>query len=406
MPARAAAPIPLIHISDLYHPHEDPDDHFDLAFLYCDPGIDLKAVILDRATHPGTPLGDGLPVRQLNHLFSRSVPYATGASGGLTSLTDSRAGDPSQGGIDLILDVLTNATDRVAITSVGSCRDLAAAYNRDSALFIAKAGPVYVFAGDGAEGSDLEWNVGLDTRAYVRLMQANALDIRWAPCFDGNTWHDNPPHRDSWWENTADLYVHASDGLKQYNSYMGANCDPTVVDPIAYLSQPVTNWGSTRNMWGAAAFTAVSGRTIVRETSSGNYSSVAAGQPVPAGRTAETLFAWGNVEVNIGTDGVTQSGHSATSKSAAQLHIAETVNYAKAMSDVTAHMYGYSRNVTGAAPATPASPRSVLRCTAKAALSPRGLRLLAGSDLFDLRGRLLGPSRMAGGLRPDTAPAR
>ena len=24
----------LIHITDLYHPHEDPDDHFDLAQIF------------------------------------------------------------------------------------------------------------------------------------------------------------------------------------------------------------------------------------------------------------------------------------------------------------------------------------------------------------------------------------
>jgi len=348
MNACTAAPIPLIHITDLYHPHEDPDDHFDLAFLYCDPDIDLKAVVLDRATHAGTPAGDGLPVRQLNHLFGRDVPYATGASSGLQTLTDSRASDPSQGGIDLILDVLTNATERVVITSVGSCRDLAAAYNRNPALFDTKAGPVYIFAGDGATTPWNEWNVGLDVKSYVRLMQANSLDIRWVPCFDGGTFVDNPPHRNSYWINTADLYVYASDGLKQYNGYMGANLDPATVDPIAYLSQPVGGWGSTRNLWGAAVLTAVSGRPIVLRASRGDYFSIGPAEAVPSGCSRTDMFRWDSVEVNIGADGITHYGHSATSKSVKQFSKTVPANYAKAMSDVTADMYRYSLSVSTA----------------------------------------------------------
>ena len=38
--------IPLIYCSDLYHPHVDPDDHFDIAAIYAIPEFDIKAIIL------------------------------------------------------------------------------------------------------------------------------------------------------------------------------------------------------------------------------------------------------------------------------------------------------------------------------------------------------------------------
>ena len=39
--------IPLIHITDMYHPPQDPDDHFDLATIAALPEFDLQGVILD-----------------------------------------------------------------------------------------------------------------------------------------------------------------------------------------------------------------------------------------------------------------------------------------------------------------------------------------------------------------------
>ena len=34
-------------------PHDDPDDHFDLACLYAIPEVDIKAVILDQGANIG-----------------------------------------------------------------------------------------------------------------------------------------------------------------------------------------------------------------------------------------------------------------------------------------------------------------------------------------------------------------
>ncbi len=39
--------IPVIDVTDLYHPYQDVGDNFDLVAAYALPEIDLRAVILD-----------------------------------------------------------------------------------------------------------------------------------------------------------------------------------------------------------------------------------------------------------------------------------------------------------------------------------------------------------------------
>ncbi|MBE3069636.1 MAG: hypothetical protein IMZ66_05305, partial [Planctomycetes bacterium] len=39
--------VPLIYSTDLYHPHVDLDDHFDLAQVFAMPEFDVKAIVLD-----------------------------------------------------------------------------------------------------------------------------------------------------------------------------------------------------------------------------------------------------------------------------------------------------------------------------------------------------------------------
>ena len=39
--------IPIIHSTDLFHPHVDPDDHFDLATLFAVKEFDIKGIVLD-----------------------------------------------------------------------------------------------------------------------------------------------------------------------------------------------------------------------------------------------------------------------------------------------------------------------------------------------------------------------
>ena len=97
--------VPLIDVTDLYHPHQDVGDNFDILSAYALPELDLKAVILDCtepfrqpvAKNPGVGLAEDrrgprepgfIPVLQLNYVFERSVPCATIPFARMTSADD------------------------------------------------------------------------------------------------------------------------------------------------------------------------------------------------------------------------------------------------------------------------------------------------------------------------------
>ena len=72
--ASVAAPVPVLYCTDLFHPHDDPDDHFDLATIYAIPGIELRGIVLDQGDKQQQRPGR-IPVGQLNALTGRSVPW-------------------------------------------------------------------------------------------------------------------------------------------------------------------------------------------------------------------------------------------------------------------------------------------------------------------------------------------
>ena len=90
-PSAAAAGVPLLHVTDLFHPHGDPDDHFDLAVAYAlarRGSFDLRGVVIDyppefRAGDPAV-----AAVAQMNRLTGLAVPVAIGTSLKLKSRQD------------------------------------------------------------------------------------------------------------------------------------------------------------------------------------------------------------------------------------------------------------------------------------------------------------------------------
>ncbi len=189
---QAVAPkVPIIHSTDLCHPHDDPDDHYDLACLFALAEFDIKGIILDlgehQATRPGRPA-----VEQMMHITGRKTPYAFGLSRPLRSRDDKALDEAEQfqGGVQLLLSLLRNSKEKVVLHLAGSCRDVAAAFNREPELFKAKVKAIYVEAGNGPGGEQNEYNVLLSPFAYLRLLESG-LPIYWCPCFgrDGYETH-------------------------------------------------------------------------------------------------------------------------------------------------------------------------------------------------------------------------
>lgn len=267
--APSAGTVPLIHCTDLLHPPDDPDDYFDLAAVYAVPEFDLKYVILDQGEkqkdRPGT-----IPVEQLNRLTGRTVPAAIGLSEKLKSPADKGLEQPKpfQAGVEAILKVLRETTSPVAISVVGSARDLTAAWNREPELLKAKISRVYVFAGEASakDPKFVEWNVQMDPASFAGLMRAD-LPLVWIPCFD----HDAETHgvNASYWQTTHSLLLDgAPEPLLQY--FVNATQSVTS-HPLEFVSKPMnpehrTRLMSTpRNMWGGAVLALMAGRTIARQ---------------------------------------------------------------------------------------------------------------------------------------------
>ncbi|MBI5385487.1 MAG: nucleoside hydrolase [Verrucomicrobia bacterium] len=315
-----AAPVPVIYSTDLMHPHVDPDDHFDLACLYALPEADLRAIILDQgdrqAQYPGFK-----PVWQLNYLAHRYVPAAIGLRDKLKSPADRALDQPAehQNGVNLILQTLQDAREKVAVVFVGSARDVAAACNRQPGLFREKVRSIYGFIGDAGDPTYQEWNVKLDPQAFVSLMRAD-VPFYWIPCFDGGVLTNNG-HASFWRIQHADVLDKAPEPLQRYFLYMLRHATN---DPIAYLAQPTRaedrDWmmRGPRNLWCGALLDLAVGRPLLHE---GNE-----------------VVGFSPVEVSVDDKAVVHYGKAPGSRTVMRFEIKDRARFAEAATRATAQV--------------------------------------------------------------------
>jgi hypothetical protein len=337
--AAAADRVPVIHCTDLYHPHEDPDDHFDLATMYAIADVDLKAVILDKGTrqekHPGS-----IPVSQMNWITGRDVPYAVGLARNLARPDDKVLDDQPeyQRGVELILKVLRESPRPVSIVALGACRDVAAAFNREPELLRSKLGKLMIFIGEADEKKQdyREYNVDLDRNAYICILRSG-LPVYWVPCMDGGLFKNNG-HASFWDAKHADLLSTCAPEVVQFFVYALEKKKPAAADPLAFLSAPVNDaernrlFAGRRNLWCTAVFTYLAGKEIVRDGDKW----VAA----PAGtiKDAKPVFGFSEVEVDISADAATSCKHTETSRKVMRFDVLDKQHYAAAMTAVTAEL--------------------------------------------------------------------
>lgn len=200
---------PIIVITDLYHPYQDPGDNLDLINAYALEEVNLKTVILDitdafrkdTADHPtlwkdprGPREAGIIPVEQLNYIFNRHVKYGIGPIDLMQSETDQMLGTPLYyNGVELFLETLEETDIPLEVISFGSARVIAVAWNRDPELLMRKISRIHLCAGTATPnyemGSDVganlipggEWNVALDLFAFTRLLRSS-LPIALYPC--------------------------------------------------------------------------------------------------------------------------------------------------------------------------------------------------------------------------------
>ncbi|UCE46470.1 MAG: nucleoside hydrolase, partial [Phycisphaerales bacterium] len=190
---RTSRKIPVLHVTDLFRPHMDPDDHWDLACVYAlahRGDIHLKGILIDhppRGSEERNP--DVAAVAQMNLIAGLAVPVAVGSSLPLKSRDDVQnyASPIDHHGVRMVLDLLERSPDPVIINILGSSRDIAIAGKKAPDLFASKCAAIYLNAGTGSptmnSQSKLEYNVTLDRHAFAAVFDL-PCPLYWMPCFE------------------------------------------------------------------------------------------------------------------------------------------------------------------------------------------------------------------------------
>ncbi|HZG54901.1 hypothetical protein [Paenibacillus sp.] len=227
----AGAPVPVIHMTDLYHPHMDPDDHWDAALVFALTAAgryDLRLVALDPPPYgkwiewePARGFGD--PAIQAVHQLGAIAGCEPAAA----------VGSP-----EALLRALAASPAPAAIHVVGSCRDAAKAAALDPALFRTKCRAVYLNAGLGTNDASLylaEHNVSLDPAAYAAMFEL-PCPVYWLPCAETKHWGTSA--RGSFYAfRQGDVLSALSPRLQNYFLYALTRSSDAAW--LAYLDRPV-----------------------------------------------------------------------------------------------------------------------------------------------------------------------
>lgn len=283
-------PVPVIDVTDLYHPHQDVGDNIDILLPYAHAGIDLRAVVLDATEEFRHPIAhhlefvdtDGprepgyIPIRQLDYIFGRNTPHAVGPMSKMSDPADTmdELNEFESAGVDLILHTLETSPDPVQILVFGSARSVAVALNRNPELFERSVERIHLAA--GATNADyVEWNVGLDPFALVRLAEGD-VPIAVYPCATNIGPFDVGQHNTYWNLPSLDFVERMRPQLQNYlryaltrecrNDYLAAMDEPVNAEEL----RPVL--AREHHVWETAIWLEVLGEGLRNEQQKGGWS--------------------------------------------------------------------------------------------------------------------------------------
>jgi hypothetical protein len=293
--------VPVVDITDLYHPSQDPGDNFDLIAAYGLPEVDLKAVVFDVTEryrrpykNPDNPMYDDpagrrdagfVPVTQLNYIFDRNVPCAAAPFDAMKSPGDRMLEAPTfqSAGVELLLRALRESPVPVEVVSFGSARPAAVAFNREPDLMREKVKRIHLCAGSAPPGF-LEWNVQLDVHGFVRLLRSD-LPLAVYPCGGEKSAWDLAVNNCYWQLPDRSLIRRLHPRLQSYLAFafersmrMDFLCAMDEKVPEEVLQRIC---GGPHAVWETAVWTQVAGRKLVRR-GNGTHRLVPAAEVTPA----------------------------------------------------------------------------------------------------------------------------
>lgn len=328
---------PVLHVTDLFRPHEDPDDHWDLACVYALASrgdIDLKGVLIDH--QPGNPDGrnpDIAAVVQMNVITGTFVPIAVGSGVSMKSRDDVQEEAPPahRQGVRMVLEVLRKSPEPVVINILGTSRDVAIAGKKEPELFKAKCAAVYLNAGTGSPkmspASRLEYNVTLEKNGFAAIFDL-PCPVYWMPCFEEiePDWQEKVREYGTHYRFRQDeILPYLSDMVQNYFAYMFGRY--TDNNWLGYLKGDkdealLSKFGSMyRNMWCTAGFLHAAGYTVTRD-----------GQTAPLNeKRARPVFTFDAIKVKCDDNGLTHWVRDDAPKDRFIFHVRDTDSYQSAM---------------------------------------------------------------------------
>jgi hypothetical protein len=339
-----SAPVPVVQVTDLFRPHVDPDDHWDLACVYAlahQGAFDLRGVLVD---FPPTPDRDPdiAGVAQMNRITGLAVPVLVGSRRRDTPIASFDT-DPAFAGVRAFLQLLRQAPRPVVIHVLGSCHDLATAARFEPQLFERNCAAVYLNAGSGtrdpAEATRLEYNVALDPASYAEIFRL-PCPLDWLPCFEVTPGPPDsalrPGEYGSYYRFRQDAILpHLPDRVQNYFADMfrhgrpGAGSSPDPAGPLGWLrylegprdTELLNRQGALeRNMWCTAGFLHAAGHTVLPD-----------GTLAPLATAASAVFTFDPIRVECGSRGVTRWSPDATATNRFILHVRDQARHGSAM---------------------------------------------------------------------------
>lgn len=322
--------IPMVHATDLFRPHQDPDDHWDLACVYAlayRKDIDLKAVVID--SPPQGKNADLAAIAQLNHITGLTIPAVVGCPVPMKSRDDTQpqAKPGDHEAAEKVLEILRASSQGVIINVTGCCRDIALAGKKDPALFKNKCAAIYLNAGAAKTppGARLEYNVSLDRPAYAAIFDL-PCPIYWMPCFEQMADPWKVRQFGTFYKFKQDqILPHLSERMQKYFACMFAKVKSS--NCLQYLSEPkdekllAERSANYRNMWCTAGFLHAAGKAVSRS-----------GSIVPMNQAgARNVFGYDSIKVSCNENGVTQWTKDLNPKDRHIFRVMDLDNYQSAM---------------------------------------------------------------------------
>ncbi|HPB11315.1 MAG TPA: nucleoside hydrolase [Kiritimatiellia bacterium] len=340
-PSAAAAGVPLLHVTDLFHPHGDPDDHFDLAVAYAlaqRGSFDLRGVVIDyppefRAGDPAV-----AAVAQMNRLAGLAVPVAIGTSLKLKSRKDALPEAPAQEtAADRFIRAQLRAAQRpVALVCVGNAADIVIAALRDPELFKAKCAGVFLNSGSAHDNpsspKQLEFNVRLDPSAYAAMFDL-PCPLFWFPCWHTTEQRLSGADGSFYWLPHREALADLSSGLANYFAYLfDKSVNPKWLRAMTAMP-PGPLWqtilGGKRGMWSTASQFAAAGLGVTKE-----------GKIVPAREAGDAaVFKLTPVQIACADDGRTTWKRSEKETGRWMLAVTDVASYPSAMTRAVAELF-------------------------------------------------------------------